>query len=406
MDEKARPFLRRRSSTTTIILVLVLAGVRGATAAALGAVLDEHEASCEVRPASDVTLSSAPSAAYRSPLDPPLPLSPALGARRVAVVLISLADADVRWTAEQARSIVFTGPRSARAYFEEVSQGRATLQGVLDPEGGDVFGPYVLPVPVADAGCFVDDLTDDALERAAADGLVADDYDTIGFVHAFMPGCASGTATFPPKRGKVWFNGILFTGLVVHEIGHNLGLDHAGAVSLCGARPRTPCVEDGYGDLFDPMGLSNERRFSAWRLYQLGWLSPDEVQVVHHGGVYELQPSALVGGRAPRLILVRSRLFESRFGSFAQWYALETRVATGPFDTFRPGDPVVRGVSIRRVGAGGYSELLDPTPETGVADAPLLPGRTLHDRAYKVRFRTLSVVDGVARVRIKADCRR
>ena len=68
-------------------------------------------------------------------------------------MLLTLPDATRSITPEQARTVVFTGPRSANAFYREVSQDRISLRGVLNPVDGDVFGPYALPAPATRRMC-------------------------------------------------------------------------------------------------------------------------------------------------------------------------------------------------------------------------------------------------------------
>jgi hypothetical protein len=65
-----------------------------------------------------------------------------------------------------------------------------------------------------------------------------------------------------------------YTAVLVHELGHNLGLDHANSMICTADKRRVPeggkCTSQEYGDLWDAMGLSS-RSYSVAVLKRLGW---------------------------------------------------------------------------------------------------------------------------------------
>jgi len=338
--------------------------------------------------------------------EPPPPLGVALGPRKIAVMLLTLPDATRSITPEQARTVVFTGPRSANAFYREVSQDRISLRGVLNPVDGDVFGPYALPAPATRRMCDLGGWTEQAEGRAAADGFHIAAYDSVIVVNPYTAACPFFGYTTYGFPNTVWLNGLVLTGIVAHELGHNFGLRHAASLALCTqGEPAPPCTSYEF-EPSDVMGESPERHFSAWHLYLLGLLPSSSVKVARKSGTYKLEPSEL-SRHGVRLLLVPSP-DRNPDGSPSGWIGLEIRVRSGVFDDFAPDDPVVRGVSVRRVGTpylpdtgeDSDSILLDPTPLTGPSDAPLQAGRSLTDPVTHVRVTMLGIGGRCARVRI------
>ena len=53
---------------------------------------------------------------------------------------------------------------------------------------------------------------------------------------------------------RVWVNGDFDVRVVTHELGHNLGLAHAGSLACNGVTLGPSCFGSEYGDPFDVMG--------------------------------------------------------------------------------------------------------------------------------------------------------
>lgn len=300
--------------------------------------------------------------------------------RKVAVLLIGFSGGPAPWSAAQARREVFTGERSANAFFAEESYGEISLAGKLDPEG-DVFGPYsVNPA----GGCAADAWDAEAREAAEDDEVSLAGYDHIVYVFPFRSACGwLGRATF--GGGTVNINGALGGSQVVaHELGHNLHLGHAGSWVCTKGGARVPisdsCTTNEYGDPFDVMGNLGMRHNSGSNLLNLGVLSLAE-NVETGGalgdGIYTLR-SALTPSPTPKVLRVARPVNEP--GAPVGWYYLEIRERGGIFEDFV--DASTTGVSIRILGASSAAEtvLIDSTPSTpDFYDAPFQAGRTYSD---------------------------
>jgi PASTA domain len=88
------------------------------------------------------------------------------------------------------------------------------------------------------------------------------------------PDGATGWGDLPGNR--VWLNGEADLRIATHELGHNLGLDHAGSKSCTDPFGRRApfdinCNDDQYGDTYSSMGNRFSDTYSAPQLKQLGW---------------------------------------------------------------------------------------------------------------------------------------
>jgi hypothetical protein len=182
-------------------------------------------------------------------------------------------------------------------------------------------------------------------------------------------GCDYGLGTIGATGGV----GLTFVtetaqSLVAHELGHNLGLQHSGALHCKGAqdsrfrRGRWPaaCRREEYGDLLDVMGYSGryfgEGNLNAANLHKLGLL-PLAVRKINSSGRYRVRIKPLSASPNSR----RAVRIVERSG---QAYYVEYRTNTGrdkaaKRNRFRP----ALGVRVLRINPqSGGALVLDPTP--------------------------------------------
>ncbi|MFN2470280.1 MAG: hypothetical protein ABR583_04690 [Gaiellaceae bacterium] len=305
------------------------------------------------------------------------------GPRRVAVLLFNFTnDASQPYTPAQARGVMFDGPSSLNAYFQEESFGSTPLSG-------DVFGWYT--IGMSNAGCAVDQWAQAASSAAAAAGVNLASYNHV--VYAFPTAASCGWAGLAEMPGsRVWVNGAFNLRVVGHELTHNLGTHHAATLSCTEGAARVPistsCTKVEYGDPFDIMGSAASRHTSSWHKGQLGWLNATAMQTVSSSGTFTIAPHELFSPGVQSLRIAR--------GTTGNYFYLEFRQPYGTyFDNFAASDPAVRGVTIRM--APDYwsrqlSYLIDTTATTsGFGDAPLAAGQTFTDSAYGISVRTASV---------------
>ncbi|MDX6601704.1 MAG: hypothetical protein QOF13_906 [Solirubrobacterales bacterium] len=327
------------------------------------------------------------------------------GPRKTAVLLITFPGYSAGpWSQESARSEVFTGTNSASSFFQEESYGGISLTGKLR-EDGDVFGWFSLDTSTA--GCPYWEWQSKAKEAAADAGIDLSGYQHLIYMMPFqgLQGTCSWFGIGALNSDWVMINGDFGMKIVAHELGHNLGLLHAGSWTCTSGGVRVQisdnCTTTEYGDPFDAMGSTAARHNNGWNLAKLGILTPENVETIEASGTYSMH-SALHPTAEPTVLRIpRERTID---GDVTSWYYLEVREKGGVFENVM--DPSMTGVSIRIAPNPSFSPetlLLDANPATATfEDAPLGAGRTF-DAGGPVQITTLSAGGGSATVSVELD---
>jgi hypothetical protein len=265
--------------------------------------------------------------------------------------------------------------KATAAWFARVSRGRHHVTSEVSPW---------LRVAGGDTNCAdLQGPRERALAAAQDQGI-----DTAGY-NRFMvvsPQCAS--TSFGELSGQVtWIREAHpYLAVLVHELGHNLGLVHANS-SICsrGTSRVTQggrCSTQEYGDMWGAMGLST-RPYSVPQLRQLGWAG--RVATTRRPGTWTLR-DAERADRGLQALRVRS-------GAVSYWLEYHTDPVALAASAGTIGIRGVPGLEIR-LGTGTEPlQILDAAP--GNPDASLtFPDPDFVDVALPVG-RTFTTPQGV-----------
>jgi hypothetical protein len=308
-------------------------------------------------------------------------------AYRTAVILFGFTggptSASLMISNADATALAFgSGAGSLNAYYGEATYGQVSYNGT-------VFGPYDIGGPAT--SCNPSDLDTWANQARNAASIGAVEYQRYVYVFPNLNACGwSGIADIGGSR--VWVNGAFSLRVIAHELGHNLGLYHAGAVTCTSAGTRAPvgdsCSANSYGDPFDVMGGGTAgpvRQMSMVHKLALKLLPTSAVKVVGAPGVYRIAPMETLTGGVELL-----RLPKPGGGN----YYVEYRQPIGYFDSQAPAlsGVLVRSDASRSDGNSPDTLLLDMHPLTGAdwTDAGMDLGQVFSDPATGITIRVAS----------------
>jgi hypothetical protein len=308
---------------------------------------------------------------------------PSTGNKRIAVILMHLPGSTTEpWTKAQAQSAFF-GTNSVASWFSEVSTGATTVTG-------DVYGYYNTTQTSTDCVTLFSDWQNQATAAAAKDGYIASNYQHVVYATPDLASCGFSGIAWIGQSG-VWLNGNINPGVADHELGHNLGLRHAGTLD-CGTQViGGSCTRSDYGDPFDVMGNAGaNHHYSASHKAAIGYLASSAVKTVTAGSqTITLTSSEQSVAGATQLINVQA--------PNGTKYGIEKRSSFGTYDQG------LGGVWIRQLGVANTDDttLLDMTPSTNAfTDGNLSAGNTFTDSASGISIRTESEGTSTASVTV------
>lgn len=227
------------------------------------------------------------------------PVAPALaaavaGEQKTLVIMANFQDAAVSCSASTIRDTLFTDPmaRSIDDLYQETSYGQLWFTG-------EVYGAYTLNYRSTDPCDFY--AWSSAAEAAAqVQGVNTSAYTRKVFVLPRNNACGYiGLGTVGGYPSQSWVFACDMPDVFGHELGHNLGTQHAS----------TPSSE--YGDYSDIMGVSGIglRHMNAPHKEAMGWLPSTQVSTITQDGTYTIAPLELnpVDTVAPQVLKIAKR---------------------------------------------------------------------------------------------------
>ncbi len=226
------------------------------------------------------------------------PVATTQNTRSALVIVVNPTDATVPYTAASVtaqQAMMFGATNSVKSYFEEQSYGQMTFTG-------QVVGPYTITT-TSSAICDFDDTISKATIAATNAGVSTTSYNhiVVSFPSTNCP--FSGIATLgsigSTQQLSSLINGRFNLYIVPHELGHNLGLNHAKSLICVGggvSNNTSNCSASEYGDNKDVMGYSNGKHFNAINKLLMGWLTTTNVKTITADGDYFIEPYETVTG--------------------------------------------------------------------------------------------------------------
>jgi hypothetical protein len=242
-----------------------------------------------------------------------------------------------------------------------------------------------------------DALATHAKDSAARSGFSLSGYHHYIIVFSEVPAISfAGLATLG-ARDYVLINGYFDAATVGHEIGHNLGLDHANLwITDSPGNPVGTGSSEEYGDVYDLMGSGNWRYWipeetlhpNPHYLDKLGWLASGSIRNVTAAGTYRVHRFDTAAADAGNTLALR--IFR-RSGQY-YWVGFRHDLA----GEFSDADDMAAGAYIVAQGFNrfGNSDLIDfgtSTTDDEVDDASLNLGQTFADGAGGITIRPVQM---------------
>jgi hypothetical protein len=351
-----------------------------------------------------------------------------IGGRKVAAIFIQFKNgASPDYTIEQVYDRLFGNPDSTDKFFREASYGKMHLTGHNHTDG-DFYGWYELDVGTPVCAQHANYVELGRAMAAQAGGYVEANYQHTMFFLAEVPaGCGDGAGAL---FSNTYFYHAEDSGTMAHELGHNLGLNHADLLNCADAagnwvsmspscaQPNLPkCANSGqlnpgntscwqeYGDSFSTMG-GQFLHYNAPEKARLGWFEPENTATVSASGtsIVSVEPIEQASDGVQRLVIPIPGGDET--------YQVEYRQPLGLFDSqrFTAGSPVASGILVHRGTLEGTpTRIVNMTPSVPInvdnypanVSREALPwGHTFVDRDADLAISLLGVSPSEATVKV------
>ncbi len=336
-------------------------------------------------------------------------VAPVLGVQKTAILLVKANDATITTISRDDYKVNVAD--AADLQIRQSSYGQASINP-------DVFGWFSMGVAspfdvTGTPGACVDHIQ----TQLANAGIDLSQYEKV--VCAIW-GVGGGTGYWPGNYSNAGVSETSTTGTIktlVHELGHNFGLDHA-AEAYC-QKDLGACEQNSVGDATDVMGYGqNYGYYNPAYKERLGWFDTavGKVyrQVVTSSGIYTIQRYT-AGAHAPEVL----KVLVAQAGGNALTYYISHRRGIG-FDQlltqdslFQMAPTVHMGLdnstasnllgTENKVRAGPFGPGFWPIAPfyiSGGTNRSLAPGKVYRDASNKVSFKTISMNETYAQIEI------
>lgn len=238
------------------------------------------------------------------------------GEQKTIVIVANFLDQSVSCSASDIQDRLFTDPvnLSVDDLYQEMSFGQLWF-------AGQVAGPYTLNFDSASA-CNIAAWADAADAAALSGGINIGAYNRKVYVMPRSNPCGYiGVGTVGGNPSRSWIFRCDQGDCFAHELGHNLGMNHAATLT------------DEYGDTSDIMGYGGFglRQINAPHQDQMGWLNPVQIQAVVNSGTYSIAPLELdsTQAAAPQILIIpKPDTGESYYLSYRQTIGFDANLAS------------------------------------------------------------------------------
>jgi MYXO-CTERM domain-containing protein len=295
-----------------------------------------------------------------------------------------------------------SGDKSVAQYYDEVSFGQMQVSGAV--EG---------PLSWSNTAC---NGNGGSQLAQSLRNQIDEDYDHyIWYYGSVQPSCGYGwgsLGSWSSPSSNVWFNGDLFDVAITHEIGHNLGYQHASSMRCNGTaladNPMT-CETEEYGSTVSVMGNLSAGHMMGIEKWYAGWFEGCNGVRVRSTGTFtlhaiETECDGIQTLQIPMPTTSRSFSTEQSGGSNPmRFYYLELRSSVG-LDTGMTNQVMVHASDDVRSPnqTSARSVLIDMNPSSNPVNG-MTAGQSFTDPAGGVTFRVDSVDGAKATVTVTLE---